>query len=333
MPSLTDRAAMGATPVSRLCLGTMMFGDQTDAGEARAILDRFAEAGGNFVDTADAYTAGASERMLGQLIAGRRSDWVIATKLGNPMPGVEGSGGLSARWIDAALDASLSRLGTDSIDLYYLHQDDEVTPLEETIAALGAAIEDGRIKAWGFSNHRAWKIADMIRIADKLGAPRPAAAQPYYHALYRLAEIDYLPACAHFGIALVPYSPLARGVLTGKYVGGVPDGSRAARGDKRLHQTEMRPEIIEAAARIDAHVAPSGRKTADVALQWVLANRAITSVLIGPKSLAQLDGYLSAMDTAFGPEDEDFIASITPAGAVQGRYADPRYPFRGRVIG
>lgn len=325
---LASRAPMGGRAVSRLCLGTMMFADQTDEDAAGAIVDRFAAAGGNFIDTADAYGAGAAESMLGRLIAGRRDAFTIASKLGNSMPG---GGGLSGDWLNRALDASLARLGIDRIDLYYLHLDDEVTPLEETIAAMGGAIADGRVGAWGFSNHRAWKIADMVRIADALGVPRPAAAQPYYHALYRLAEIDYLPACAHFDIAVVPYSPLARGVLTGKYRAGAPDGSRAARGDTRLHQTEMRPEIIEAAARIEGHVAPSGRKLADVALQWVLANRSVTSALIGPKSLAQLDDYLAALGAPFGPEDEAFCESVVPTGGVVGLYSDPRYPFRGRA--
>jgi aryl-alcohol dehydrogenase-like predicted oxidoreductase len=327
---LSDRVRLGGAEVSRLCLGTMMFGDQTDRDEAAAILAAFKAAGGNFIDTADAYTAGASEKMLGDLIAADRDDWVLATKLGNKING-EG-GGLSAAWIDRALDASLARLGCSSVDLYYLHMDDETTPLRETIAAIGRAIADRRIKAWGFSNFRAWKIADMIRIADDLGVPRPVASQPYYHALYRVAEMEQLPACDHFGIGVVPYSPLARGVLTGKYSAGIPEGSRGARGDARITQTEMRPDLIAAAARIDAYVSASGRLTADLALRWVLANRIITSVLIGPKSLAQLDGYLGSMSARFDAEDEAFFESVVPTGAVVGTFSDPRYPFRGRRV-
>lgn len=310
-----------------------MFGDQTDPVEAAEIIALFAAAGGNFIDTADVYADGASERIVGDAIRATRDDWVVATKVGNPMPSVAGSGGLSAEWVARGLGDSLERLGLDRIDLYYLHADDEVTPLDETIDALGQALADGKIAAWGFSNHRAWKIAEMMRIADRLGVPRPVAAQPYYHALYRLAEIDYLPACAHFRLGVVPYSPLARGVLTGKYIGGAPEGSRAARGDRRLAQTEMRPELLAAAASFHAHAEATQRRSADVALQWVLANRAVTSVLVGPRTLAQMQGYLDAMACPFTAEDEAMVETLAPAGAVIGAYSDPRYPFRGRMVG
>ena len=320
-------------PVSRLCLGTMMFGDRTDEGEAAEMIAAFAEAGGTFLDTADVYAGGASERITGRAVARDRDRWTLATKLGNPLKDRPGSGGLSAAWVRKALEGSLERLGVEAVDLYYLHQDDETTPLEETIEALGEAIEAGSVRAWGFSNFRGWKIAEMVRIADRLGVPRPVAAQPYYHALFRLAEIDYLPACAHFGIGVVPYSPLARGVLTGKYAEGVPEGSRAARGDARIAQTEMRPELLDAARRFHGHAQGSGRPTADVALQWVLANEAVTSVLIGPRSMEQLRGYLDALATPYRPEDEALVDSLVPSGGTAGAgYADPRYPYRGRMV-
>ena len=329
----TRPLGQGGPPVSRLCLGTMMFGDRTDEGEALEMIAAFAEAGGTFIDTADVYAGGASERIVGRALARDRGRWTLATKLGNPMPDQPGSGGLSAAWIAEALDASLDRMGVEAVDLYYLHADDEATPLDETIAAMGQAVADGRVRAWGFSNFRAWKIAEMIRVADRLGAPRPIAAQPYYHALYRLAEIDYLPACAHFGIGVVPYSPLARGVLTGKYAAGVPEGSRAARGDARIAQTEMRDEVIQAASQLGAHVEATGRRLADVALQWVLANEVVTSVLVGPRTMEQLQGYLDALGTPFGPEDEAVVDRLVPSGGTAGAgYADPRYPYRGRVV-
>ncbi|MGF1620880.1 MAG: aldo/keto reductase [Rhodomicrobiaceae bacterium] len=319
--------------VSRLCLGTMMFGDQTDQGEAAEMIARYGEAGGNFLDTADAYSAGASERMVGRAIAGDRDRWIVATKVGNPIKGVESSGGLNARWIRQAVDDSLNRLGLDRIDLYYTHFDDEATPLEETIGALGELIAAGKIGGWGFSNYRAWKIAEMVRIADSLGVPRPIAAQPYYHALYRLVEIDYLPACAHFGIGVVTYSPLARGVLTGKYSDGVPPGSRAERKDTRMMETEFRPEAIEAARRIGEYVKPSGRPMSGFALGWVLANALVTGVIIGPKSMAQLEDYLTLAGTPYSADDEVFMDGLVPSGGTAGAaYSDPRYPYRGRVL-
>src|SRR5262249_21267085 len=161
----------------------------------------------------------------------------------------------------------------DKIDLYYLHLDDETTRLEETIGAIGEMIASGKIGGWGFSNFRAWKIAAMIRVADALRVPRPIAAQPYYHSLSKLIHIDRLPACAHLGLGVVPYSPLARGVLTGKYNDGAPERSRAARGDKRMLETEFRPEAIEAARKIADHLQSSGRPMSGFALSWVLANR------------------------------------------------------------
>ncbi len=319
--------------VSRLCLGTMMFGDRTDEGEAAEMVAAFAEAGGSFIDTADVYADGASERIVGRALARDRDRWTLATKAGNPMPGRPGSGGLSAPWIAEALAASLDRLGVDRIDLCYLHKDDEVTPFEETVAAIGQAIAEGRVRAWGLSNFRGWKIAEMVRIADHLGVPRPIAAQPYYHALYRLAEIDYLPACAHLGLGVVPYSPLARGVLTGKYAGGTPEGSRAARGDARIMETEMRPELLAAAAEFDAHARATGRRTADLALAWVLANEIVTSVLVGPRTMEQLRGYLDALATSVTAEDEALVDRLVPSGGTAGAgYADPRYPYRGRVV-
>ena len=330
-----EKAPLGerGPTVTRLCLGTMMFGDQTDEGEAAEMIARYGEAGGNFLDTADQYANGGSERIVGRAIAGQRDRWIIATKAGNPMTGVPGSGGLSALWLRQAIDQSLDRLGIDKVDLYYLHLDDEVTPLEEPIGALGEMIAAGKIGGWGFSNFRGWKIAELIRIADRLGVARPVVAQPYYHALYRLAEIDFLPACAHFGIGVVPYSPLARGVLTGKYNDSVPPGSRADRQDMRMMQTEFRPEVLDAARKIAQHLAPSGRPMSGFALSWVLANKLISGVVIGPKSMRQLEDYLAVAGTPYDEADEAFMNGLIPSGASAGyAYADPRYPYRGRVF-
>lgn len=319
--------------VTRLCLGTMMFGDQADTSEAIGILDAYKAAGGNFIDTADVYAQGRSESIIGTWLERHRDEVVLATKVGNPMSAQPGSGGISRRWILEALEGSLNRLRTETIDLYYLHADDNTTPLEDSIGALGELIAAGRIRSWGFSNFRGWKIAEMVRIADRLGIDRPVAAQPYYHLLNRVAEADYLPACRHFGIGAVPYSPLARGVLTGKYrEGAVPAGSRAARKDTRLLETEFRPETIAAANAFADHAEATGRDPAALAIRWVLANSAVASVLIGPKTVTQLNGYLRAFAFSYGEEDEAaldrFCASgHTPAPA----YFDPRYPFRGRM--
>jgi aryl-alcohol dehydrogenase-like predicted oxidoreductase len=208
-----------------------------------------------------------------------------------------------------------------------------VTPLEETIGALGELIAAGKVVHWGFSNFRAWKIAEMIRVADSLGVARPVASQPYYHTLNRVVEMEYLPACLHFGIGAVAYSPLARGVLTGKYRGGViPEGSRAARKETRIMETEFRDETIAAANRAADHATATGRDAIGLAIQWVLANSAVPSVLIGPKSLAQLEAYLGAATTGYTAEDAAVLSALCASGhtPVPG-HSDPRYPSRGRL--
>lgn len=317
--------------VSSLCLGTMMFGDQTDEAESARILDAFFEAGGNFVDTADTYAKGDSERILGRLLKRRGDECFLATKVGNPVPEIADQGGLAPERILRAADLSLERLDRETIDLYYLHRDDGGIPLDEIITVLGRLIDEGKIRHWGFSNFRPWKIAEMVRICDNLGIARPVAAQPYYHVLNRVVETDYIPACRHFGIGVVPYSPLARGVLTGKYRGEAPEGSRGARGDARILETEFFPETIGLANRAADHAEESGRDPVGLAINWVLANDAVSSVLIGPKTLSQVEAYISAVDAEYTVADEEFLSSLCATGhtPVSG-HNDPRYPIDGR---
>lgn len=323
----------GGPDVSRLSLGTMMFGDRTPATEAERILEAYLDGGGNLIDTADSYAAGRSEAMLGTILRQRRDDVVLATKLGNPVPGVSGSGGLSARWVMDAAEGSLRRLRTDRIDLYWLHLDDNTTPLDDTLGAIAKLIEQGKVLHWGFSNFRAWKIAEMVRVADMIGCPRPVAAQPYYHMLNRIAEADYIPACAHFGIGVIPYSPLARGVLTGKYAGSIPEDSRAARSDLRLMETEFRPPTLHAATQALDHARATGGDLSHLAVQWVLANAAVVSVLAGPRTLTQMEGYLAAMESAYGSQDEGVLSALCGSGQTPGEgQADPRYPYSGRPL-
>lgn len=323
----------GGPNVSRLCLGTMMFGDQTDEAEASCILDAYLAAGGNFIDTADVYAEGASESILGRLLGGRRNDCVIATKVGNRMESVEGSGGLSPEWIRRAASMSRERLKVDTIDLYYLHHDDRTVPLDEIISALGELIASGTIRHWGFSNFRPWKIAELIRIADRLGVARPVAVQPYHHMLNRVAEADTLPACRYFELAVVPYSSLGRGILTGKYRDGMPESSRGARADVRFMEAEFRPETLAQAARMADYAEGKGRDPVSLAINWLLANQAITSVLMGPKSLAQLQSYLDAVAGAYTAEDEAFLSALCAPGHTPAPgHNDPRYPLDGRRV-
>lgn len=321
--------------VSRLCLGTMMVGGPADRATASRLLGLAREAGMNFIDTADQYAGGLSERIIGRLIAPERLRWVLATKVGNRVGDDPDTGGLSRRWLRHAIDASLRRLGTDYVDLWYLHLADSRTPLEETIAAVGDVIRAGKVLHWGFSNFFGWQIGEMIRLADALGVPRPIAAQPYYNAMNRMPEVDYLPACGHYGIGVVPYSPVARGVLTGKYAvdAAPPPDSRAARRDKRMMETEFRRESLLLAQMIKTHAEGRGMTPAQFAVLWVLNNPLVTSVIAGPRTVAQWQDYLGALALDFSAEDEALIDDlVAPGHPSTPGYNDPRYPITGRPV-
>ncbi len=320
--------------VSPLCLGTMMFGGPTDEAEAARIVDRARDGGVNFVDTADMYTGGRSEEIVGRAIRGNRDHWVLATKVANPVGEGPNDRGLSRGHITRAAEASLRRLGTDRIDVYYLHKEDHATPLETTVRAVGDLIRAGKILHFGVSNYRAWRVAEICRICDGLGIDRPVVSQPYYNAFNRMPETEHLPACAHYGLSVFPYSPLARGVLTGKYApdAAPPEGTRAARADQRLMQTEWRPESLAMAQEIRRHAEARGTTAARFALNWVLHYRLVTGVIAGPRTLAQWDDYVAALADPFGPEDEALIDRLVATGhpSTPG-YNDPAYPIEGRV--
>ncbi len=319
--------------VSKLCLGTMMFGDRTDAAESARIFASAREAGINFIDTADQYSKGESERIVGQLIAPERDRWVVATKVGNRMGDAPNDGGLSRAWILRAIDMSLDRLDTDFVDIYYFHIDDEDTPLDESVAAMGDVIAQGKVRYWGISNFRGWRIAEAVLLAADMGVPAPVICQPYYNAMNRMPETEVIPACMHYGLGVVPYSPLARGVLTGKYKpGDTPSAeSRAGRKDTRMMQTEFRPESLVMAQTIRAHAEKRGMTAGQFAVNWVLNNSAVTSVLAGPRTLEQWTEYLGALKHGFDAGDEALIDSLVQTGhpSTPG-YNDPRYPLTGR---
>jgi aryl-alcohol dehydrogenase (NADP+) len=320
--------------VSPLCLGTMMFGSPTDEAQSAEIVALAKDAGINFIDTADVYVGGRSEEITGRAIAADRGHWVLATKVCNPMGDGPNRRGLSRRWLMEACDASLKRLGTDWIDIYYLHKEDHTTPLEETVAAVGDLIRAGKIRYLGLSNFRAWRIAEVVRLADELGIPRPAVLQPYYNAMNRMPEVELLPACAHYGLGVVPYSPLARGVLTGKYDPDAPppEGTRAARQDNRMMQTEWRRESLVIAQTLKRHAEGKGITAVQFALAWVLNNKLVTAPITGPRTKEQMREYLGALDYRFTAEDEALVDSLVPTGhpSTPG-YNDPAYPIEGRV--
>jgi aryl-alcohol dehydrogenase-like predicted oxidoreductase len=333
---MTDYRYLGrsALKVSKLTLGTMMFGGPTDEATAHRIIDRAREQGVNSIDTADVYHNGASEEIVGRGIRAHRDHWVLATKFVNSHVKGPNLGGHSRKWVIQTVENSLRRLATDYIDILYFHRAVFDAPLEEPLRAIADLIRAGKLRYFGVSNFRGWRIAEIAHLADQFGIDRPVASQPLYNIVTRKAEVEELPAAASYGIGVISYSPLARGVLTGKYVPGeapAPD-TRAGRGDKRLTETEWRPESVAIARQIAAHAKSRGLSAADFALAWVLGNRLITSAIAGPRTEAQWDSYAAALDVALTPEDEAFVDGlVAPGHASTHGFNDPSHPVEGRV--
>ena len=321
--------------VSVLCLGTMMFGDRTDAATAQRIIDSAFDAGINFIDTADVYSNGVAETITGAAIAAHRKRWILATKVGNVMTRAPHDGGLSRRWIMQACDDSLRRLATDYIDIYYLHRDFDDASLAEAVGAIGDLIRSGKVRYFGLSNFRGWRIAEVVNECEAQGVPSPIVCQPYYNLLNRGPEVEILPACDYYGLGIVPYSPIARGVLTGKYAPGVApaDGTRAARRDQRMMETEFREESLAIAQKLDAHARKTGRTLMQFALAWMWANELLSSVVAGPRTLEQWQDYVGALGTSWNADDEALVDSLVrPGHPSTPGYNDPQYPFHGRIV-
>jgi len=332
-PMPTRILGASGTRVSELCLGTMMFGDQTDEATARRIVDHAFERGVNFIDTADQYAKGRSEEITGRAIKAHRDRWILATKCGNPAAGGPNDTGQSRIHVVKAVEVSLKRLGTDCIDLFYVHFYDSETRWENVVETYGGLIRQGKIREWGISNVRGWHIPHICHIADQLGVARPVALQPYYNLMNRQPEVEVLPAAHHFGLGVVPYSPIARGILSGKYkLNMVPEaGTRAARADRRMMETEWRPESIAIADKLKLHAEQRGANLVHWAVAWVLNNKAISSSIAGPRTFDQWTSYFPALDYKWTPEDEKLADSlVVPGHASTPAFNDPAYPVEGR---
>ena len=319
--------------VSPICLGTMMFGGETSETDATRIVDDARANGINFIDTANVYTETRSEEIVGRAIKSARQHWVLATKVSNAVGAGVLDRGLSRRHVMQACDDSLRRLQTETIDLYYVHRTDAHTPWESIVATFGDLIRAGKIREWALSNVRAWHIAHVAHLCDGMNVPRPTALQPYYNLLNRQPETEVLPAAQHFGLGSVTYSPIARGVLSGKYQLNVTPaaGSRAARKDTRMMQTEWRPESLDIAAKLKAHTDKKGVSLVHWACAWVLNNRAVTSVIAGPRTFEQWQGYIGAQSYQWTAEDEKLADTFVVTGhSSTPGYNDPSYPLEGR---
>lgn len=338
--------------VSPLALGTMTFGAQrwgSDDVASRAVFDAYVDAGGNFIDTADIYAGGRGEAMVGALLAdgGRRDRLVVATKSGFPrQPGVPTAGGNGARNVRNALDASLQRLRTDYIDLYWVHVWDQVTPPEELLQTLTDAVRAGRILHYGFSNTPGWYVARVATLAQAHGLPAPIGLQYQYSLADRGVELDIVPAGRALGLGLVPWSPLAAGLLTGKYGrdmlaqadrgGQLPDSgstddaaangeSGATQGNERLGGdnpfggmlfTARNFDIVDALRGVADDV---GRSMAEVALAWAVSRDGVSSVLVGASRVAQLQQNIASLDIVLTASQQATLDAASQPPSV--------YPF------
>jgi aryl-alcohol dehydrogenase-like predicted oxidoreductase len=291
--------------VSRPCLGAMMFGHGPDAPtsepDSRRIIDAYLETGGNFIDTANIYTGGESEEVVGRAIKDRRDDVVLATKGYGPIGTGPNTMGLSRKYLTRALEASLRRLGTDYIDLYQCHRPDSGTPISETMATLHEFVQSGKVRYLGCSNWSGSQIVEAQWAARDLGGTPLISLQPRYSLNARRIEDDILPACQRQGLGTMIYSPLGGGVLTGKYKPGqpAPEGSRAARGGFWTRMLD--DQSVELAVEVGKVAAEIGATSAAVALAWVLSRRGVTTVIIGPRTFEQYEQNMTGFDLELDP--------------------------------
>ena len=323
--NLTDYRTLGRSGliVSPLCLGTMTYGNKgwgsaDDVSED--IFNAYVDAGGNFIDTADVYSGGRSEELVGQLIAGRgaRDRVVLATKFGfNAERGNPHAGGNGRKQIHRALEGSLKRLGTDYVDLYWLHVYDMVTPVEEVLQTLGDLVRSGQIRYFGFSDMPAWYAMKAATLAQAHSVPGPVAMQMEYSLVARQIESEHIPAAREGALGVLPWSPLAGGFLAGKYQQGEDNSNQGRLSGSNPFSgpftkfTERNWQILDALRAVAEDI---GRPPAQVALAWAVAQPGITSTLIGASKLAQLEDNLAALEINLTPQQLETLNSVSSPG-------------------
>lgn len=310
--------------VSRLALGTMTFGAETGQDDAFAQLDIFAERGGTLIDTADVYAAGESERIIGRWLRQRAFDDVVLATKGrfDPPPG---SAGASRRSLVRSVDASLERLGVDAIDLYFVHGWDQHTPVTETLDTLAGLVRAGKLHSIGWSNVTGWQLAEILTEARHGGLIAPSVVQPQYNLLDRGIEVEVLPCCIDHGTAVVPWSPLGGGWLTGKYApdrrptGASRLGEDPDRGVEAydIRNTERTWRIVDSVRAIAQR---HGRPMGQVAIAWLLTRPTVASVLLGARTVGQLRENLDAANLDLAATDVDELTSVSAPGL-------PPYPY------
>src|SRR5689334_14973766 len=307
--------------VSEYCLGAMMFGrmGNPDHDECVRIVHRALDAGVNFIDTADVYSGGESEEIVGKAIAGRRDDVVLATKVHAQMGTDPNMQGNSRRWIQREVENSLRRLGTDWIDLYQVHRPDEAADVDDTLGALSDLVHQGKIRYAGSSTFPAEYIVEAQWVAERRGRERFRCEQPPYSIFARAIETAVLPTCQKYGMGVIPWSPLAGGWLTGKYRrgGDKPTGGRAARVPDRFDydkpENQRKLDVVEDLLKV---AADAGMSLTHLAMAWVLEHPAVTSAIIGPRTMDQMTDLLAGADTRLDNDILDRIDELVPPGTT-----------------
>jgi len=299
--------------VSQVCLGTMTFGNEADEETSVALMDHAYEAGINFFDTANVYSQGLSEEIVGRWLGGRREEIVLASKAYSPMGDAPNDWGSSRRNIILSVEKSLKRLGTDWLDILYLHQWDGAAALEQSLMAMTSLVEQGKVMYCGVSNFAAWQTMKAAGIAGARGLAPIVCIQPMYNLVKRQAEVEILPQAHEEGIAVCPYNPLAAGLLTGKYHQG--DTGRLRENDMYKKRYEN-PCYWESAGRFVEQAGRMGHPPAALALAWVMGHPDVTSTIVGARNLAQLKQTLGGAAIGLSVEDRAALSALSDAPAL-----------------
>lgn len=293
---------------SRVCFGAMTFGSQVDLAAAERMVNCCLDRGVNFIDTANVYNGGESERILGRILKGQRGRVFLASKVGIRTADLPEEGGLSRTAITRAIENSLRRLETDYLDIYYLHQPDRQTPLEETMSAIEGLVREGKVRYIGASNYASWQVCRMLWLCEKNGYARVRVTQPMYNLLARAIESEFLPMCREFGIATAAYNPLAGGLLTGKHAGGEPTPGTRFGANKIYVDRYWNAANFRAVTRLADTARATGRSLVSLALNWLLHHTPVDYVILGASSEAQLNENLGALED--GPLSAEVTTTI-----------------------